>query len=119
MGEGFSALLRGGIPVFRIALSIEMDAVAHRTLTLRSFSRQFPQGGLPEGYYDRLRGALTHDELLRRHPDAAAAAVNEAWHAELGNEESTPRAMVKSRVKSALRGLAAAAEQNARRFLDL
>ena len=46
LGEGFSALRdsRSGLPIFKIALSIEKDHVAHLTLRLRSFFRQFPDG---------------------------------------------------------------------------
>ena len=99
LGEGFSAHRDArGNPAFRIALSIEMDSLAHRTLTLRSFFRQFPRDERPDDYYLRLRGMITHDELLRRHPHAAAAAVQEAWHAELGNEDSAPRLARRPRV---------------------
>jgi site-specific DNA-cytosine methylase len=44
LGEGFSALTPpGGSPVFRMRLSIKKDPVAHKTLELRAFFRQFRQ----------------------------------------------------------------------------
>ena len=60
LGEGFAALPAGPAPggrpavargpaarAFRIALSIETDPVAHRTLLLRAFFRQFPPPASP------------------------------------------------------------------------
>lgn len=38
LGEGFSQYPNGGHRGFRIALSIENDPFAHRTLTLRAFA---------------------------------------------------------------------------------
>ena len=47
LGEGFSAPPEAGAaPRFKIRLSIEKDATAHRTLELRAFCRQFG-GELP------------------------------------------------------------------------
>jgi DNA (cytosine-5)-methyltransferase 1 len=61
LGEGFSAFKStDGDPAFKIALSIEKDPVAHDTLKLRSFFRQFHRRDVPEEYeeyYDHLRGA--------------------------------------------------------------
>src|SRR5882724_5435033 len=43
LGEGFAALGRPqGKPCFAIGLSIEKDPIAHQTLQLRAFFRQFP-----------------------------------------------------------------------------
>ena len=53
LGEGFSALEGNR---FRIAISIEMERTAHKTLQLRSFFRQFPKGHAPSEYYDYVRG---------------------------------------------------------------
>lgn len=58
LGEGFSAYQASdGRQPFHVALSIEKDPCAHRTLTLRSFFRQFEPGKAPAGYYDYLRKA--------------------------------------------------------------
>ncbi len=57
LGEGFSSLRdEGGKPLFRVRLSVEKDAHAHKTLELRSFFRQFPDGEVPEEYYRYIRG---------------------------------------------------------------
>jgi DNA (cytosine-5)-methyltransferase 1 len=36
LGEGFSALKENGKPVFKIRMSVEKEASAHKTLTLRA-----------------------------------------------------------------------------------
>lgn len=54
--------------VFRIALSIEKDAVAHRTLELRAFFPAFDPGGVPDLYYAHLRGDVTREEQREPHP---------------------------------------------------
>ena len=74
LGEGFSALGRpAGRPRFAIRLSIEKDPVAHQTLQLRAFFRQFPHGQAPEAYYQHVRGRLTRQELFDAWPQAAEA----------------------------------------------
>ena len=66
LGEGFSAFQASdGRQSFHIALSIEKDPYAHRTLTLRSFFRQFEPGNAPTGYYDYLRKADEPDRRKR------------------------------------------------------
>src|SRR5260221_7636912 len=66
LGEGFSALGQPeGRPRFSVQLSIEKDAIAHQTLELRAFFRQFPHGGAPKIYYDYVRGQVTRLELYR------------------------------------------------------
>jgi DNA (cytosine-5)-methyltransferase 1 len=62
LGEGFSAYVdKRGQPSFKIGLSIEMEASAHRTLELRAFYRQFPAGEAPDAYYEFLAGKLGAD----------------------------------------------------------
>lgn len=56
LGEGFTSFRHGGVQPFRIGLSIEKDAIAHQTLKLRSFFRQF-EGDVPDAYYDWLRNS--------------------------------------------------------------
>lgn len=87
LGEGFSAYTKSGrTPVhpFKIAISAEMEPNAARTLRLRAFFRQFPHQGVPDSYYDYVRGhcavpytASTEREWL--------AAGNEARQLRLGN----------------------------------
>lgn len=98
LGEGFSTY---GKNRFRIALSIEKDPIAHRTLRLRSFFRQFARNAVPEEYYAVLRGELD-DEALFRLPGLstyAKRALEEAWCAELG---ITPQDRIDSRIGTAL-----------------
>lgn len=41
LGEGFASLARDGHAPFRIGISVEKEASAHRTLTLRAFLREY------------------------------------------------------------------------------
>ncbi len=66
---------------YRSVLSIEKDAVAVRTLTLRAFYRMF-DGDLPEEYWKVLRGETSVD-TLRKFPEWKSA-VGHVWQAELG-----------------------------------
>jgi DNA (cytosine-5)-methyltransferase 1 len=84
LGEGFSALRRGGRPVFKIGLSIEKDIDAHRTLELRAFYRQFQDHRVPREYYQYLGGEISREALFDAHPKAARHARKEAWNATLG-----------------------------------
>ncbi len=58
LGEGFSACRPKGKQAFKIAISIEKEESAHRTLLLRAFFRQFEHKNVPEEYYAFLRGEL-------------------------------------------------------------
>lgn len=103
LGEGFSAFTNeDGAQSFKIAISIEKDGVAHKTLTLRSFFRQFPPGEAPGAYYRRLERQLSTCELFDLFPQQSAAAQVEAWHATLGDEFSAPLPELRRRVREAL-----------------
>jgi DNA (cytosine-5)-methyltransferase 1 len=109
LGEGFSAFQDKGIHPFKIALSVEKEAAAHETLRLRSFFRQFPQGRVPDLYYDVLRRQVPLSELPDRLKTESGelfakwqAADAEAMHAELGAEDT--RAEISRRIRSALGG---------------
>lgn len=99
--EGFAAYRDRGRRVMSPALSIEMDAAAHRTLQLRAFFRKFADGKAPQDYYDYLAGELTLDELYARHEIEAEQAKREAWCAELGKNKI---AEVRDRIGQALGG---------------
>ena len=101
LGEGFAACMQGTHSAFNVRLSIEMDPDAHTTLELRSFFRQFPKGAAPEGYYERLRGTITTEELFARHPVQVAHAQAEAWCAELGK---VPTKELDERIRQAVEG---------------
>lgn len=106
LAEGFSAVRADEKKaLFHVALSIEKDVYAHRTLTLRSFFRQFPDKNLPEDYYEFMRGGISLDDLYARWPKQAAAAASEAWQATLGEGSgATAAALVDTRIRQALNG---------------
>ncbi|MEW5893574.1 MAG: DNA cytosine methyltransferase [Pseudomonadota bacterium] len=102
LSEGFSAHM--GATSFRIALSIEKDAAAHRTLELRSFFRQFPYGEAPELYYRYIRGeGVSREALFEAYPAQASIAADVAWYATLGEVSMSE---VIRRVERALDGAA-------------
>ena len=89
LAEGFSAYRQpDGGRRYRIALSVEKDRVAHRTLRLRAFLRKFPTG-FPRGYYDFLNGVLPEEpDWATLHPRQWAAACDETKCLELGTSEA-------------------------------
>lgn len=102
LGEGFASLPDdAGGRAFRVALSIEMNGDARRTLRLRSFYRQFSQGSVPDDYYEFLRGRISIDELFQGFPEEAKLSDQEAWQAELGKADA---AEVDRRIEEALGG---------------
>lgn len=102
LGEGFASLRQGGNPVFEIVLSIEKDPYAHRTLELRTFFRQFSDGGAPEEYYDYVRGRIDRETLFQLFPRQAEIASLRTWCAELGSEQY-PDEAIDGRIQSALK----------------
>ncbi|MDA7615172.1 DNA cytosine methyltransferase [Akkermansiaceae bacterium] len=99
LGEGFSAFHdRSGQRVFKIAISIEKDPNAHKTLTLRSFFRQFELGEAPSAYYDYLSGQLSLADLFDAFPVEAENAKNEAQLRTLG-EDPLISSVIGERVK--------------------
>src|ERR1700749_3880942 len=88
LGEGFSALRdSGNFPVFKVALSIEKDPVAHLTLRLRSFFRQFPDGEKPVEYYEQIKkGEIDWSVLSQNYPMESMRAEEEVWQAQLGTD---------------------------------
>ncbi|GMG86268.1 DNA cytosine methyltransferase [Biformimicrobium ophioploci] len=106
LGEGFSAYRSGKKNPFKIAISIEKEASAHRTLTLRSLFRQFGPSKAPEEYYAFMRGELgknPEDELYKvpSLQDAVEAARNEAQQLTLGE---TSARTVYSKIRESLKG---------------
>jgi len=89
--EGFSSVKDAeGNPRFAVKVSIEKDPVAHRTLHLRAMFRKFPKGGVPDIYYQYIRGEVKREEFLV-HPDikeVAEEANHEARCAELGRQKN-------------------------------
>jgi DNA (cytosine-5)-methyltransferase 1 len=95
LGEGFMSITnQEGIAVFDIKLSIEKDEHAHKTLTWRSFYRQFKKQGknVPEEYYLalqekdlKIREQLI-EEFLEKFPEGKEAK-HESQLVELGSEK--------------------------------
>jgi DNA (cytosine-5)-methyltransferase 1 len=93
LGEGFSAFKdTDGKSPFKIAISIEKEKSAYRTLKLRAFFRQF-NGAAPKEYYDFLNGKLgkTPEEKLYQIPrfsEKVSSAEAEAQLLELGKDNT-------------------------------
>jgi DNA (cytosine-5)-methyltransferase 1 len=107
LGEGFASLCDGsGEPVFRIALSIEMDAAAHRTLELRAFFRRLKTATAHCDYfryvYQQRPTVASRKALFDAHPEARDAAAAEAWCHRLTDET---RGLTTARASSAVGGV--------------
>jgi DNA (cytosine-5)-methyltransferase 1 len=104
LGEGFASFVASGEkPLFRLALSVEKEAVACKTLRTRAIRRLLAQAGRLDRYFEHLRGEITRNEfeadpVVR---NASAEADQEVLNAELGK---TPSALVDARIESALAG---------------
>lgn len=88
LGEGFASLVEDGHAPFRIGISVEKEASAHWTLTLRAFLRQYRvlHGVLPKEFIDFHAGLASEPDWSAVDPDAWRHAVEEARALELGTE---------------------------------
>ena len=104
LGEGFSSLQdHKHEPIFEIALSIEKDPIAHRTLMLRAVFRQLRGTKHIRHYYSYIRNEID-EPTFRKFPSVAEAfshAEKEARCLELGeaNEDS-----IDAEIRTALGG---------------
>lgn len=99
LGEGFSSYGIGKKEGrFRIAVSVEKDPFAHKTLTLRAFVRQFPQKKLPDAYYQYLNNQITRETLFELFPEEAKHAKEEAQLRTLGKDPEIAQ-IIKERLK--------------------
>lgn len=92
LAEGFSSVTnQQGQNIYDIRASVEKDQVAHQTLTLRAIFRAFPQGEVPDCYYDYVRGYISKQDFLRvpQISDALENAHDEAHCATLGEDPSS------------------------------
>lgn len=88
LGEGFSSIRRSnGSHAYKIAISVEKDKAAHKTLRLRAFLRQFDE--FPEEYSTWLGDKIKEPDWAALYPDEWRAAEEEAICAELGKKETT------------------------------
>jgi DNA (cytosine-5)-methyltransferase 1 len=101
LSEGFSrfANFTGANRGFESRLAIEKDPVAARTLELRSFYRAFPEGEVPDDYYQVIRGRKAAASLAL-YPEWDSAEQH-VWNTELGVE---PEATLHRRIAEALDG---------------
>lgn len=85
LSEGFASLKDN----FNIAVSIEKEPSAHRTLLLRSFYRQFKD--IPDDYFNFLKGNLGNnpeDLLYECYPNELKKAQNESLCLTLGKNNN-------------------------------
>jgi DNA (cytosine-5)-methyltransferase 1 len=106
LGEGFSTYRKDSRQRFEIAISIEKEASAHRTLKLRALFRQYDEGCAPDSYYAFLKGDLgkhPEDELYKfpELKNELAEACIEAQQITLG--EADPES-VNKKIRHALNG---------------
>ena len=99
LAEGFAAFRSPrGRRRFRIALSVEKDRNAHRTLLLRAFLRKFRRQ-LPSEYYDYLNGAVDEEpDWATLYPAEWASACDETSCMELGTPDSS--VFLRQRIKA-------------------
>jgi DNA (cytosine-5)-methyltransferase 1 len=84
LGEGFSSYKdERGRSRFALAISMESDPQAHKTLMLRAFRRHFGNSA-PSAYEGLLRGERTWEMLKLAYPVQAGLAEAEARQIELG-----------------------------------
>ncbi|WP_197460625.1 DNA cytosine methyltransferase [Acetobacter tropicalis] len=88
LGEGFASLVNDGHVPFRIGISVEKEAAAHRTLTLRAFLRGYRarHGSLPDQFVNFHAGLTVEPDWSVVDSEAWQHAVAEAHALELGNE---------------------------------
>lgn len=88
LGEGFASLDFGGHAPFRIGISVEKEASAHRTLTLRAFLRAYQTRHevLPKAFIDFHAGLIPEPDWSEVDAAAWQHATAEAQCLELGTE---------------------------------
>lgn len=91
LGEGFASFVKDGHAPFRIGISVEKEASAHRTLTLRAFLREYRtrHGALPNQFIDFHAGLTPEPDWSAVDAEAWCLANNEACALELGTEAAT------------------------------
>jgi DNA (cytosine-5)-methyltransferase 1 len=88
LGEGFASLVVDGHAPFRIGISVEKEASAHRTLTLRAFLREYRarHNALPDQFIDFHAGLTSEPDWSAVDAEAWQHAIDEARALELGTE---------------------------------
>lgn len=104
LAEGFSSLRQDGDFPFDVRLCIEKDMAPINTLRLRSFFHQFRTTETPESYYEYVRGSISREDLIERHPKESSEADRRCLQIELGGSEA-----VEIKVNSSIRDAKAGA----------
>jgi DNA (cytosine-5)-methyltransferase 1 len=88
LGEGFASLVKKDHRPFQIGISVEKEASAHRTLTLRAFLRQqrAMHGRLPSQFIDFHAGLIDEPDWAAVDAGAWLLATEEARCLELGTK---------------------------------
>lgn len=91
LGEGFSSFTSSKENPFQIRMSVEKEASAHKTLTLRAMFRILRREKYTRAYFDYVEGKITKDELINLHPEQWAEALHETMGAPtaLGDDNET------------------------------
>lgn len=91
LGEGFASIEEDGHFPYRIGVSVEREASAHRTLTLRAFLRDVlrQSGRLPEDYVAFHAGEIPEPDWSSIDGTAWQHATEEARCLELGTPETS------------------------------
>ena len=91
LGEGFASLVEDGHAPFRIGISVEKEASAHRTLKLRAFLRKYlaRNRALPDQFIDFHSGLVSEPDWSEIDNEAWQCANDEARALELGTEAAT------------------------------
>lgn len=86
LGEGFASFRKDGHAPFRIGISVEKEASAHNTLTLRAFLRehQSRHGVLPKEFVDFHSGRVPEPDWAKVDAGIWRQAREEARRLELG-----------------------------------
>lgn len=86
LGEGFASLQVGGYSPFRIGISVEKEASAYQTLTLRAFLRAYraQHGTLPNAFVDFHAGLTTEPDWAAVDAASWEHAIGESRCLELG-----------------------------------
>ncbi len=94
LGEGFASFANEvGRRPFCIRMSVEKEASAHATLTLRAFLRQFLEKGFPPEYEAYRGGEISREALYAAWPREAVSAYAETLErpVELGRDNTLIR----------------------------
>ncbi|MES0038871.1 DNA cytosine methyltransferase [Mesorhizobium sp. M0046] len=86
LGEGFASFVEDGHAPFHTSISVEKEASAHRTLTLRAFLREYRacHDVLPKQFVEFHAGLIPEPDWATVDPEAWGMASEEARCLELG-----------------------------------